>query len=251
VILRPFLYPETACASYLFGCLTQQKLAVVDPHEALVEPYLAEAERAGGTIVAVFETHVQADHVSGLPGLVEATGATAYLPAGARVEFGHEALGDGDEVELGNTRVRALATPGHAPAHNAYVVSDLRRGTDEPWLVFSGDSLLVGDVGRPDLHAGGDPLPLARQLYHSLARLLELPDGVALYPSHYGGSVCGRGLSGNPFSTIGFERRHNRALKPSNAEGFARALLVELPPPPADQAAIVAANTRGAVAVRP
>jgi hydroxyacylglutathione hydrolase len=160
-------------------------------------------------------------------------------------------LADGAEVALGNTHVRALATPGHAPAHNAYIVSDLRRGTDEAWFVFTGDSLLVGDVGRPDLHAGADPLPLARQLYASLGRLLELPDGVAVYPSHYGGSVCGRALSGNPFSTIGFERRHNQALAAADAESFAHALLVEVPPPPADQAAIVAANKRGAIAVTP
>jgi hydroxyacylglutathione hydrolase len=251
MILRPFLYEETACASYLFGCLSERRLAVVDPHEALVESYLAAAERAGAPIVAVFETHVQADHVSGLPALVEATGAIAYLPTGVEVEFEHEELGDGEELALGGTRVRALATPGHAHAHVAYVVSDLRRGTEEPWLVFTGDSLLVGDVGRPDLHAGGDPLPLARRLHASLARLLELPDGVLVYPSHYGGSVCGRALSGHPFSTIGFERRHNRALAAVDAESFARALLVDLPPPPADQAEIVATNKRGAVAVRP
>src|SRR5438132_3456885 len=103
----------------------------------MVEAYLDEAERAGAPIVAVLETHVQADHVSGLPALVEATGATAYLPARAAVEFGHEELSDDDEVELGNTHVRALATPGHAAAHNAYIVSDLRRGTNEPWLVFT------------------------------------------------------------------------------------------------------------------
>ncbi len=251
MILRPFLYEETACASYLFGCLTERKLAVVDPHEGLVDRYLAEAERVGAPIAAVFETHVQADHVSGLPALVEATGATAYLPTGAAVEFAHEAFADGAEVALGNTRVRALATPGHAPAHNAYIVSDLRRGTDEAWFVFTGDSLLIGDVGRPDLHAGADPLPLARQLYASLGRLLELPDGVAVYPSHYGGSVCGRALSGNPFSTIGFERRYNRALAVADAETFAHSVLVDVPPPPADQAAIVAANKRGAVAVTP
>src|SRR5712691_5420972 len=251
MILRPFLYEDTACASYLFGCLTQKRLAVVDAHEALVDRYLAAAERAGAPIVAVFETHVQADHVSGLPALVDATGATAYLPAGAAVEFGHEELGDGDGVELGNTRVRALATPGHAPAHNAYIVSDLRRGTDEPWLVFTGDSLLVGDVGRPDLHAGGDPLPLARRLHASLGRLLELPDGVLVYPSHYGGSICGRALSGNPFSTIGFERRYNQALAVADAESFARSVLVDVPPPPANQAEIVAANRRGALAVTP
>jgi glyoxylase-like metal-dependent hydrolase (beta-lactamase superfamily II) len=250
MILRPFLYAETACASYLFGCLTERKLAVVDPHEALVDAYLDEAERAGAPIVAVFETHVQADHVSGLPALVEATGATAYLPAQARVEFEHEELKDGAELALGNTRVRALATPGHAPAHNAYVVADRRRGDSEPWLVFTGDSLLVGDVGRPDLHAQGEPEALARDLYASMRRLLELPDGVLVLPSHYGGSVCGRSLSGNPFSTIGFERLHNPALAAPHVEAFVRELLVDVPAPPADQAAIVTANRAGIATAR-
>jgi hydroxyacylglutathione hydrolase len=249
MILRPFLYRETACASYLFGCLSHRQLAVVDPHESLVKAYLAEAELTGAPIVAVFETHVQADHVSGLPALVEATGATAYLPAGAEVEFEHRQLADGEIVELGNTRVRALATPGHAPAHHAYVLSDLRRGTDEPWLVFTGDSLLVGDVGRPDLHATGDPLPLARELHGSIQRLLELPDGVLVLPSHYAGSVCGRALSGNPFSTIGFERAHSPALAAADADSFARDLLIDLPMPPVDQAAIVEANRRGVAAL--
>jgi hydroxyacylglutathione hydrolase len=176
---------------------------------------------------------------------VAASGACAYLPTGASVDFPHEQLDDGEEVELGNTIVRALATPGHAPAHAAYVVSDLRRGTREPWLAFTGDSLLVNDVGRPDLHAEGDPEALARQLHGSVRRLLELPDHVAVYPSHFGGSVCGRGLSGNPFSTIGFERRHNRALGHEDVEEFVRALLADLPPAPDRQAAIVAANRAG------
>src|ERR671935_140053 len=144
MILRPFLYEDTACASYLFGCLSYSTLAVVDPHVELVDRYLEAAERAGAPITAVFETHVQADHVSGLPALVAARGATVYPPAGADVAFAHSTLADGDVVELGNTLVRALATPGHAPAHHAYVVSDLRRGTEQPWLVFTGDSLLVG-----------------------------------------------------------------------------------------------------------
>jgi glyoxylase-like metal-dependent hydrolase (beta-lactamase superfamily II) len=245
MILRPFLNDETACASYLFGCLTRSRLAVVDPHVELVERYLAAAEDAGAPIVAVFETHVQADHVSGLPALVEATGAEAYLPAGAGVSFPHTELGDGEVVELGNTVVTALSTPGHAPAHHSYAVADRRRGSDEPWLVFTGDSLLVGDVGRPDLHADGDARSLARTLHASLRRLLELPDHVSVYPSHYGGSVCGRSLSGNPFSTIGFERRHNRMLQLEDPEAFVAALLEDVPPAPVRQAEIVAAN-RGA-----
>jgi glyoxylase-like metal-dependent hydrolase (beta-lactamase superfamily II) len=249
MVLRPFLFAPTACASYLFGCLSHNELAVVDPHVDLVDEYFEEARRLGAPIGAVFETHVQADHVSALPELVE-SGATAYLPARATVDFDHVPLGDGGVVELGNTIVRALATPGHAPAHNSYVVADRRRGTEEPWLVFTGDSLLVGDVGRPDLHAGGDPEPAARELHASIERLLELPDHALLYPSHYGGSVCGRGLSSNPFSSIGFERHHNTALAHPDAASFAEALLLDLPPAPADQSEIVEANRRGVVPTR-
>jgi glyoxylase-like metal-dependent hydrolase (beta-lactamase superfamily II) len=247
MLLRPFLNDASSCASYLFGCTTHGTLAVVDPHAGLVDGYLAAAEAVGQPIVAVFETHVQADHVSGLPELVGRTGATAYLPAGAGVEFEHVALEDGEAVELGNTVVTAIATPGHAPAHHAYTVADRRRGSEQPWLVFSGDSLLIGDVGRPDLHVAGDPRGQARLLHDSLRRLLELPDHVVLYPSHYAGSVCGRGLSGNPVSSIGFERAHNPLLALTDPEAFADALLTEMPPRPAKQERIVAANRAGNV----
>jgi hydroxyacylglutathione hydrolase len=248
MLLRPFLYDPTACASYLFGCGTHAKLAVVDPHLEFVDDYLATAAALGAPIVAVFETHVQADHVSGLPALVERSGATAYLPAGADVYFDHVPLSHGDLVELGNTVVRAIATPGHAPAHHAYAVADRRRGTEEPWLVFTGDSLLIGDVGRPDLHVDGDVVGQARLLHASLQRLLELPDHVVVYPSHYGGSVCGRGLSGNPVSSIGFERAYNRMLALADSSAFADALLSEMPPRPAEQERIVATNRSGRVA---
>ena len=249
MILRPFLVDETACASYLFGCTTHAKLAVVDPHASLVEEYVLVAERIGSPIVAVFETHVQADHVSGLPELVARAGATPYLPRESGVAFEHEALGDGDRVEFGNTVVAAIETPGHAPAHLAYTVADLRRGGEEPWLVFSGDSLLIGDVGRPDLHIVGDARGQARLLHASLKRLLELPDHVVLHPSHYGGSVCGRGLSGNPVSSIGFERTHNPLLSLPDPEDFADALLADLPPRPPEQERIVAANRSGKAGV--
>src|ERR671924_1072056 len=116
MLFRPFLYDQTACASYLFGCGTHSKLAVADPHAELVEDYLEAAGALGAPIVAVFETHVQADHVSGLPALVERAGATPYLPVGADVDFAHSELGDGEEVALGNTRMRAVPPPGPAPA---------------------------------------------------------------------------------------------------------------------------------------
>ena len=247
MLLRPFLNDAGSCASYLFGCTSHSRLAVVDPHADLVDDYVAAAASIGAPIVSVFETHVQADHVSGLPALVERTGATGYLPAGAGVAFEHVGLADGEVVELGNTVVTAIATPGHAPAHHAYVVADRRRGDEEPWLVFSGDSLLIGDVGRPDLHVAGDASGQARLLHASLRRLLELPDHVVVYPSHYGGSVCGRGLSANPISSIGFERSHNALLALTDADAFAEALIADMPPRPADQARIVAANRSGAV----
>lgn len=248
MLLRPFLNDASSCASYLFGCTTQGKLAVVDPHADLVDDYLATAAVFDAPIVAVFETHVQADHVSGLPALVARTGATAYLPANAGVEFEHVPLADGDLIEIGNTLVSAIATPGHAPAHHAYAVADRRRGTEEPWLLFSGDSLLIGDVGRPDLHVAGDAHGQARVLHASLRRLLALPDHVVLYPSHYAGSLCGRGLSGNPVSSIGFERAHNPLLALTDPDEFADALIADMPRRPVGQEQIVAANRAGALA---
>jgi hydroxyacylglutathione hydrolase len=247
MFFRQLLNDDSACASYLFGCKTKRAFAVADPHADLVDDYIAMAERQGMPIVAVFETHVQADHVSGLPELVERTGATAYLPEGAGVEFDHHPLADGEVVELGNTEVRAIATPGHAGAHHAYVVTDHVRG-DEPWLVLTGDALLIGDAGRPDLHANGahGAEAMARTLYRSLTeRLLTLPDHVLVYPAHYSGSVCGRGLSANPVSSIGFERRHNRALAFGSEDAFVEAMLQDIPPAPERQAAILAANRGG------
>jgi hydroxyacylglutathione hydrolase len=244
---RQLLNDDTACASYLFGCKTHSRFAVVDPHANLVDEYIALAEGQGMPIVAVFETHVQADHVSGLPELVRRTGAAAYLPEGAGVEFAHHPLAHDEVVELGNTEVRAVSTPGHALAHHAYLVTDRTRG-DEPWFVLTGDALLVGDAGRPDLHAGGDHgrEDMARALYRSLTeRLLALPDHLVLYPAHYSGSVCGRGLSANPASTVGFERRHNRALQHDSEDAFVAALLEDIPPAPERQADIVAANRAG------
>jgi hydroxyacylglutathione hydrolase len=247
VYFRQLLNDDTACASYLFGCKTHSVFTVVDPHVDLVDEYITLADREGAAIAAVLDTHVQADHVSGLPDLVARTGATAYLPDGAGVEFDHHPLRDADIVELGNTAFQAVATPGHALVHHAYVVTDRRR-SDDPWLVLTGDALLVGDAGRPDLHAHANQTPeqLARTLYRSLTeRLLALPDHLVLYPSHYSGSVCGRGLSANPISTVGFERRHNAALQHGSEDAFVAALLRDIPPAPEQQAAIVAANRSG------
>lgn len=245
--LRQLLNDDTACASYVFGCKSTGTFAVVDPHLDLVDEYIALAASQGAAIVAVLDTHLQADHVSGVAELARRTGATAYMPVGAGVDFPHHALKDGEVVVLGNTQVQAIATPGHAHAHHAYAVADHTRA-DEPWLVFTGDALLVGDVGRPDLHADGEGgvEDMARTLYRSLTRrVMTLPDHVLVYPSHYSGSVCGRKLSGNPASTIGFERRHNAGLRADGEDEFVEALLRDIPPAPRGQADIVAVNRSG------
>ena len=247
MFFRQLLNDATACASYLFGCKTHGAFAVVDPHVDLADEYVARAEAQGAAIVAVLDTHVQADHVSGMPELVARTGATAYLPEGAGVAFGHHALRDGEVVTLGNTEITEIATPGHALAHHAYLVTDHTRG-EEPWFVLTGDALLIGDAGRPDLHVDGEQTveEMARTLYRSLnQRLLRLPDHLVMYPSHYSGSVCGRGVSANPISTIGFERMHNRALQFDSEDAFVEALTRDIPPAPEQQAAIVAANRSG------
>ena len=242
MLLRPFLNDASSCASYLFGCTTtassRSSTRTSTSSTTTSSRPLRSARRS-------WPSSRPTSRPTTSPGCRRSSSAPArpaYLPAGAGVEFEHVALGDGDVVELGNTLVTAIATPGHAPAHHAYAVADRRRGTDEPWLVFSGDSLLIGDVGRPDLHVAGDAHGQARLLHASLQRLLELPDHVVLYPSHYAGSVCGRGLSGNPISSIGFERAHNPMLAFADADAFADALVADMPPRPAGQERIVAAN---------
>ena len=246
MLLRPFLNDAGSCASYLFGCTSHPMLAVVDPHVDLVEGYLEAAEALG-----VADRRRLRDARAGRS-RVGAARRSSSGPAQPRTYLRTQVwtsrtspLEDGQRVELGNTIVTALATPGHAPAHSAFVVADRRRGSEEPWLVFTGDSLLIGDVGRPDLHVAGDPLGQARLLHASLEKLLELPDHVVVHPSHYAGSVCGRGLSGNPFSSIGFERAHNAMLQYDDPDSFAEALVADAPPPPAHQAGIVATNRRG------
>ena len=189
MIFRQILHPETGCASYLFGCTSKGALAVVDPHLEHVDEYLALAERAGAPIVEIFETHVQADHLSGALPLAERTGAPIYLHEAAEVDFPHRTVRDGEEIQLGNDYIRVLYTPGHSPDSISLLVGDRVRG-DAPWFVLTGDTLFVGDAGRPDLtEPGGDPEVAASQLYHSLfGTLLTLPDDLEIYPAHFAGS---------------------------------------------------------------
>jgi hydroxyacylglutathione hydrolase len=211
---------------------------VCDPHVDHVAEYLALSESVGASIGHIFETHVQADHVSGTPRLVEQSGARVYLHEAADVAFPHVDLRDGDELPLGNDYVRVLHTPGHAPEHVCLLVGDRTRGPD-PWFVLTGDTLFVGDSGRPDLHDAGSVAHLAGQLYDSLRdKLMALDDAVEVYPSHFAGSACGRSMSAKPSSTIGFERRFNPALQIPDRGAFVAYALRDLPPPPPDFATI-------------
>lgn len=242
MIFRQILHPQTGCASYVFGCTGKAKLAAVDPHIEHIQDYLEVARQANSPIVAIFETHVQADHLSGASQLAAATHAPIYLHESARVKFPFTPLRDGDVVELGNDYVRVLHTPGHSAESISLVVGDRVRA-ETPWLVFTGDTLFVGDVGRPDLHGDAHTAPFAGQLYDSLfGKLLQLDDMVEVYPSHFAGSVCGRTMSGKPSSTIGFERRFNHALQHTDRQAFIAFVQRDQPPAPPEFATIRQAN---------
>jgi glyoxylase-like metal-dependent hydrolase (beta-lactamase superfamily II) len=247
MIFKPLRYEPLAAASYLLGCPRASEAFVVDPIEDLgAEHYVLEAADLGLAITAVLETHVHADFVSCARALAELTGAAHYLHESARVRYPFTALADGDDLRAGAVTVTALHTPGHTPEHTAFVVTDAQRSS-EPWFVLTGDSLLVGDVGRPDLLLGDAALDVmdeaerADTQWRSITeRLLTLPGHVEVYPGHYGGSACGGvNLSGKASSTIHYEREHNLALRHAD---FARFVAETARPLPADHARIKARN---------
>jgi glyoxylase-like metal-dependent hydrolase (beta-lactamase superfamily II) len=244
MLFRQFLYEDGGCASYLFGCLGRRQLAVCDPHAELVPTYLNAAERHGVPITAIFETHIHADHPSGARDLAAETGAPIYLHESALVSFPYRPLRHGQEIDLGNDYVRVLHTPGHTTEGVCLVVGDRTRG-EEPWFVLTGDTLFVGDVGRADLAGEDEVARHVSQLYTSLFEvLLALPDDLEVYPGHIAGSACGKGMSGKPASTIGFERRYNPALRPRTPEEFTDWLMAGRVAPPPSFAALAAANAR-------
>jgi glyoxylase-like metal-dependent hydrolase (beta-lactamase superfamily II) len=201
----------------------------VDPQHD-IEPYLDAAAQKGLRITHVLETHVQADHRSGARRLGAATGASVLYHEAAAVAFPHVAMADGEEHEVGNVRLTVLHTPGHTPESVSFLVSDRTRA-GEPWFVLTGDTLFSGGVGRPDLLGSEDAQ--AEQLYESLfGRLLARPDHLEVYPAHFGGAACGKGLSGKAASTIGFERRFNPALQHGTRADFVRFVLTDLPAQP-------------------
>ncbi len=205
---RQFVDDDLGCASYLIGDESSGEAVVVDPAYA-IEPYLEEARKRHVKITGVLETHTHADHVSGHGRFALEHDVPVHVHPAANPEYPHEPLADGQEISLGDVKIRVLHTPGHRPEHCCFVVVDTSRG-DEPWLVITGDSLLIGDAARPDL--ASEAIEGATGLYGSLQKLLELPDGVELYPGHVAGSLCGAGMSSKASSTIGFERRFNHAL---------------------------------------
>jgi hydroxyacylglutathione hydrolase len=251
MIFRQILRSESGCASYLIGCGRSGQALVVDPLADLgARTYALEAADRGLRIAYVIDTHVHADHRSAGQELARATGATLALPEGAATEYPFYPLRDGDLVAIGAVRLQVLHTPGHTPESICLLGTDTAR-SEQPWFLFSGDTLFPGDVGRPDLllddiDAQERTRKQAGQLYESLfGRLLVLDDIIEVYPGHFGGSACGGvNMSGKPASTIGFERRWNLALQQRDRQAFVAFVLESLRPQPENYQQIKRDNLR-------
>lgn len=239
MILRQFLHKDPVGISCLFGCGGCAAGAVVDP-VGEIEPYLHAAEDTRMRLHFVIDTHVHADHRSPGLQLAEAAGAEYVLSVHADVSFPYKAVHDGEILPLGNVEVKVLHTPGHTSEHVCLLVSDrIRAG--EPWFVLTGHTLMVGDLGRTELAVSAEQG--AKDLFQSMRRLKALPDYVEVLPGAYAGSVCGRRLSGKPWSTIGFEKEHNEAFRVKDEAEFISFMLAEIPPAPPESAALRAANS--------
>ena len=247
MLFAQVLNDDLGCASYLVGCEEAREAIVVDP-PLHVETVLAEAARLGVRIVRALETHTHADHVSGHGRLALEHGIPVSIHAAAGVDYPHDSLDDGDELAVGTVRLRCLHTPGHRPEHCSFAVIDTTRA-EEPWLVLTGDSLFVGDAARPDLAVGAQEG--AESLFRSLRRLLELPDGVEVFPGHVAGSLCGKAMSSRSSTTIGFERRFNPMTSIAELDAFvAESASVGAPKPP-NASRIVTLNQGAFLAVPP
>ncbi len=239
--LKRYFVEGLAHASYLFG--SDGEAAVVDPKRD-VDDYLADAAAAGLRIVAVLNSHPHADFASGFPELAARTGAKLYTSRLAPVTYDRVPARDGDRIRVGSLEVEMLETPGHSPDSLSFLV----REGGKPTVVFTGDLLFVGDVGRPDLRdADSDPRQLADALYDSLhGKLLSLPDDVKIYPAHGAGSLCGRALGSAPSTTVAQEKQSNWAAQIKDRGEFAARMLADLPERPAYFGFDVGVNLRGA-----
>lgn len=229
--LRQFVIEGLGHLSALVADEEAGLAAVVDPRRD-VDVYLAAARERDLRISHVVETHLHNDYVSGGRELAALTGATHIIGAGAELAYEHRPLRHGETFRVGALEFRALETPGHTPEHVAYAVADTSRAA-EPALLFTGGSLLVGSVGRTDLLGAENAVPFAEAMFRSLHDvILPHEDHVAIFPTHGAGSLCSTGIAATPFSTLGYERRHNRFLQPADVETFVRRLLGRQPPFP-------------------
>lgn len=247
MIFTQLVDDDLGCASYLVGDEKAGEAVVVDPAFA-IEQYLAEAEKHGVRIVRTLETHTHADHVSGHGRLALEHRVPVSIHGAAGAAYAHDALGDGTETAVGDVVLRCIHTPGHRPEHCCFAVVDHSRGP-EPWLVLTGDSLFVGDAARPDLAV--EAREGAEGMFHSLRRLLELGDGVEVYPGHVAGSLCGKSMSSKASTTIGFERRFNPALAGDDVASYVAESVAASAPRPANMERIVELNRGPFVAAQP
>ena len=234
MILHQFYLNCLAHASYLIGDEQTGVAAVVDPQRD-IEQYLTFASEHGLTIRHVLLTHLHADFIAGHLELRDRVGATIYLGAAAQAEYAFTPLKDGERVEFGRVRLQAIETPGHTPESLSIAVYDLDRSATVPHAVFTGDTLFVGDVGRPDLRAslGWSAADLGSLLYDSLReKLLALPDDSLVYPAHGAGSLCGKAIAKETVSTIGEQRRSNYALQPMTKAAFVDLVTADQPDAP-------------------
>ena len=238
MILRQFLHNDPVAISYLFGCGGKASGAVVDP-VGDTSVYLDAAAKAGMRILYVIDTHIHADHMSTGRALADLAGAEYALFHGAQASIPFRGLQDGEVLELGNVTIEVLHTPGHTPEHISLLIRDKTRSED-PWFVMTGHTLMVGDLGRTELASSAEEG--ARVLFRSAQRLKALPDHLEVLPGAFAGSVCGKSLSGKPTSTIGFEKRHNRAFRIDDEEEFVQRMLTDIPAPPPEAARLRALN---------
>jgi glyoxylase-like metal-dependent hydrolase (beta-lactamase superfamily II)/rhodanese-related sulfurtransferase len=246
VILKQYYLGCLAHASYLLADEDSGHAAVVDPQRD-VEQYLADAERLGCQIEHVFLTHFHADFVAGHLELRERCGATIHLGARASAQYPFAPMGDGSSVSLGAVRLEVLETPGHSPESISILVHDSKHSTERPYAVLTGDTLFIGDVGRPDLRAalGWSAEELGSMLYESLhGKLAKLPDATLVYPAHGAGSLCGKNLSTDTVSTIGVQRAYNYAMQPMSRERFIEIVTADQPDAPAYFTYDAVLNTR-------
>jgi hydroxyacylglutathione hydrolase len=235
MILKQYYLGCLAHASYLVADQVGGHAAVIDPQRD-IEQYVADAEELNCTIGHVFLTHMHADFIAGHLELRDRAGATIHLGARASAEYAFAPMANGDEVRLGRVRLSVLETPGHSPESISILVFDPEQSEDRPHAVLTGDTLFIGDVGRPDLRAslGWSADQLASLLYDSLRdKLLPLPDDTLVYPAHGAGSLCGKNLSTDTVSTIGVQRTYNYALQPMSRERFIEIVTTDQPDTPA------------------